>query len=370
MALPIAGPFESGRSGHPDVMDLKIWHRQPTPYNVVSPFLHDGGWGDNGRSWSTPPFDPIAENRAHIAMRNRLRDEVFRARSSLLLTAKDAKPSFDMVVRRSGDVLDWINMARKGDIGGMFRKAGVTGARADRFRSNWRSHAANAGDLFLETVFGWMPLINDLQQAVKALDTDFSPHRKVKASAVSRREDNFREVIVNGEEVSTSTSRTLHSVRMGAYATISVENADLATLNQLGFVNLPQVAWDAIPLSYMVDWVIPINSYIQQFTDFVGLRTDLAGTTRKGRTDYAWNYTWSSPLTSYALSQRKQRVSFQREPGIDDAGFPVVRDLTGLNPFQGGVIVSMMAQGFQDLPRPKLESNRRKEYDWGWERRY
>lgn len=370
MAAPYTGPFESGRSGHPDVMDFKIWNRQAKPYNTVLSYFHDGGWGDGGRSWSTPPFDPVCQDIATLKMRNELRDKIFAARSSLLLTVKDAKPSFDMVVRRSGDVLDWINMARKGDIGGMFRKAGLTGSSARRFQADWRSGAKNAGDLFLETVFGWMPLIKDLNEAVKALDTDFSPYHKVEASRAHSRIDVTRDVYVNGEERSVSTTVQNHKVRVGSYVTISVEDASLATLNQLGFVNLPQVAWDSIPLSYMVDWVIPINQFIQQFSDFVGLREDLPGTAVKGRTRYSWDYSWSSPSSSSAIKIAKERKSFQRHPGVATASLPHLKDLTGLNPFQGGVVVSMMTQGFGNMPRPRHPDNVRKEHNWGWERRY
>lgn len=63
-------------------------------------------------------------------------------------------------------------------------------------------------------------------------------------------------------------------------ATVSVSNPNLLLANQLGVIN-PQVwVWDTIPWSFIVDWWLPVGSFLGSLTAMVGLKLEGASVTR------------------------------------------------------------------------------------------
>jgi hypothetical protein len=55
---------------------------------------------------------------------------------------------------------------------------------------------------------------------------------------------------------------------------VGIENLDLALASQLGVVNPASIAWELIPFSFIVDWFLNVGDFLNQFSDFLGLRIE------------------------------------------------------------------------------------------------
>jgi hypothetical protein len=58
-----------------------------------------------------------------------------------------------------------------------------------------------------------------------------------------------------------------------------VDDANLVLLNSLGLLNPLQVAWELVPFSFVVDWILPIGSFLEAATGTIGTTFDSGYTT-------------------------------------------------------------------------------------------
>lgn len=123
-------------------------------------------------------------------------------------------------------------------------------------------YSRKASDIYLEGIFGWLPMIMDIFAATKVLATTYPVERlKGKGNAscsYTIQDDSTRGVVY-----------TKTSVR--AAASFRVTNLNLALLNQLGLLNPASIAWDKVPYSFVVNWFIPVGQMLNSLTDFIGL---------------------------------------------------------------------------------------------------
>lgn len=147
------------------------------------------------------------------------------------------------------------------------------------FPPNSLSIPRNASAVYLEYVYGWKPLINDIAGTIQAL-REFSA--------------GIKPVVVHGRGKSTtSTSKNLaygslgwrsssywiksgllqetSTTRVDIHARVKPELALFRMLNQLGLFNPISTAWDAIPYSFIVDWFLPIGKVLSAMTAPIGL---------------------------------------------------------------------------------------------------
>lgn len=127
-------------------------------------------------------------------------------------------------------------------------------------------------DLFLEGAFGWSPLFTDIWTSVRVLSGwGNSPvdHRLrwFSANAVS---------VSNPPDVSQDGGRQRHhskvfQVGCTLAARAYVSNPNLWLANRMGLVNPAAIAWDAIPWSFLVGMFSNVSSYINSFTNGVGV---------------------------------------------------------------------------------------------------
>lgn len=146
-----------------------------------------------------------------------------------------------------------------------------TGRKLKRPRPKDVRHGSSA-DLFLEGFFGWLPLLEDMHNAYKAMASDL-PFGYVSGSARSPVSESFF-----GAYDSTSAIGSL-SVKQTAMFRVTNPNAWL--LNKLGLVNPLVVAWDLIPWSFMVNRIVNVNSFLGSFTDTFGLSVSGASRTER-----------------------------------------------------------------------------------------
>lgn len=137
--------------------------------------------------------------------------------------------------------------------------------------------------------FGWLPLITDVYNMHGAIKKQLNrPALKtVKGRAVTS--------LMYSTPYRAGVTLKGIDVRKGCQigVTYRVSNETLAALNALGLINPLSLAWELLPMSFVVDWFIPVGSFLESLSAPVGL-TFLHGYV----TRYAYGdieYTWTEP---------------------------------------------------------------------------
>lgn len=142
-------------------------------------------------------------------------------------------------------------------------------AKAIRIIKNGKSpKSLRAADMRLELVYGWAPFISDIyglctmkvpipSQRIKASYS--KPKHIVKEFGDPNRPDN-----PYGED--------LFTIRLRAKCILDLEMdvPAITAASQLGLTNPVNTAWELVPFSFVVDWFLPIQDYISQFSALDG----------------------------------------------------------------------------------------------------
>lgn len=134
-----------------------------------------------------------------------------------------------------------------------------------------RRDLKSTGGLWLEYWLGWAPTIGDVQTTLNVLAHDF-PYENVKDLKPGTYNRSYRDN--NGTEFLGGTlhnwqARARCSVKIATKARVNNPNAYLS--NRLGTNNLLDIAWQAVPLSFLVDWKLGLSNHLQRFTALDGV---------------------------------------------------------------------------------------------------
>jgi hypothetical protein len=131
---------------------------------------------------------------------------------------------------------------------------------------------------FLGVEFGWVPLIQDIRAGLDALSRNPPDPFWVRTSAKAVVPWNWSSppdtaqplgIIQNGFEA--------YSCNVSGRAIVESENTFLA--NRLGLLNLPGVAWDIVPWSFVFNMFSNMSQMVNSLTDFCGVTIDKSSTT-------------------------------------------------------------------------------------------
>lgn len=108
---------------------------------------------------------------------------------------------------------------------------------------------------WLEMQYGWLPLVSQSYEAAKALETLHKP-----------RSLRFTASVKNGTaENDCSIGSAYYSYRVRwSYGRKILANLyeDLPVARSLGLTDPRQVVWEIVPYSFVVDWFLPIGTYL------------------------------------------------------------------------------------------------------------
>lgn len=129
------------------------------------------------------------------------------------------------------------------------------------------SSSADFANLWLMINYGMKPFISDLVGAVKALEKGVMKERY---SLVKDRAK-YTETIVRPSLYETGGIETWTIVaECGVRVKYAVTNPYLATLTSLGLTNPATTYWELVKLSFLVDWVVGIGSWLSQLDYYLG----------------------------------------------------------------------------------------------------
>lgn len=221
----------------------------------------------------------------------------------------------------------------------MSPKKGEYPSVAKSFAQNW-----------LALQYGWKPLLKDIEASLDSLG--FALLHKalsnqvihtVTASASVRGSKTVRYNLAFHPSQTAGSRTTTVEIRKKYGIRYVVDNPTLSFLQQTGFTNPVNLAWELLPLSFVVDWFLPVGKYLESFSYGQGLsfREGYVVTMKKTQVLSAIGYSGRIPDSNLnyleAGSYLENRIDFTRSR---IANFPVMSAptlKTGIDNSVGGI---------------------------------
>lgn len=180
--------------------------------------------------------------------------------------------------------------------------------RAERTLASLRRSGINGtkllAEMWLELRYGWMPLINDIQESIKVY-SDLVNKSTVITSLTASATTNvdFKKELLSDAApweptVSTGMSSTRRRTKTKYCVRYKLSDPYLHAAAQLGFTSPVGLAWELIPFSFVVDWFYPIGNALQLLHAFEGLEFVDGYRTQFTRTITTVNYSYTGFTSS------------------------------------------------------------------------
>lgn len=169
---------------------------------------------------------------------------------------------------------------------------------------------------WLQWSYGIKPLIQDVEGAMTALDKSKDRPRTV--ILISRAERSY-----SGQGQWKSGNHRLDDIRyffcVGKITCTgkifaNVTSPVTKTADELGLLNPALLAWELIPYSFVVDWFMPVGTYLQCMVPIRGLSLKSGWIYMKGKafmkTTYGWNQVSSSGRVKSEFKDRQVLTGF------------------------------------------------------------
>jgi hypothetical protein len=198
---------------------------------------------------------------------------------------------------------------------------------------------------WLELQYGWLPLYNDVYNAVEHATKKSPPGNPIVRCGVSSvvRSDNVFPWTSNPFGISM-TQRYILSGRVGRRMVVEyqIDSAYLNRVSNVGLTNPLVVAWELVPFSFAVDWFLPLGNWLSGLDATMGL-TFLRGSSTfyysvQQKVEFA---ALKNSLGSDVFFQGTQEFAFKKREGM--ASFPEIQRPVVKNPISTGHAANALA---------------------------
>lgn len=155
----------------------------------------------------------------------------------------------------------------------------------------------NASNYWLETNYGWRPLINDVYNAAEKVAAEIAVSRPTVVMVRGRAQTESTRVVIREEIKSEGppglsgtvspgasySARSFAQVEQGLRYTIAYPA--IAQAASLGLTNPAALLWEVTPLSFVWDWFLPLGDTLETLSAFDGLAFSGGYTTTLMRCD-------------------------------------------------------------------------------------
>lgn len=250
--------------------------------------LDTSGWIPESQDSSFEPLGfpdsgdvVVAAEASAIRALNKARDTAFNA----AVATAELPSAVKMFASTAARIVRAQAALRKGNLPGAYKALGKDYRGRTPSKDKVRDRASN---YWLELQYGWLPLLSDVFAAAhKAASMQQAPRFSVRGTASQTLTERFG--------ASLGGTVVVHQ-ELGVQVVFSyaVENGFIAHAASMGFTNPMLIAWETVPLSFVVDWLIPIGGWLQGFSAFHGLSFVDGCVTRKGVHIYTVSYPGTS----------------------------------------------------------------------------
>jgi hypothetical protein len=138
--------------------------------------------------------------------------------------------------------------------------------KALRKISSFKHSTKSASDLWLEYVYGWVPLMKTVYD-VAAYHRMTSSKMQIKAKATVKSE----EMLIYQADLTRQNVRVERSYRYLISRRVRVTNPSMFELSRLTPLNPLAIVWENIPFSFVFDWFCDIGQYMQDLETSFGV---------------------------------------------------------------------------------------------------
>lgn len=189
---------------------------------------------------------------------------------------------------------------KRGDVAGAARALGAGSPKK-------KVASGDISSTWLGLQYGWLPLLSDVYEAATNWEAVTNGPRKFSFTKRKRVEWDVPDILDTGR--SRFQGKNWYGIRCKVVITES-----LSQPRSLGLMDPLGVAWELTPWSFVVDWFIPISTYLDTLNVFQGLDAKVYWTTyRKGR----WQHLDSYPLCNGQAGVLAQPQGFTEQIVID-----------------------------------------------------
>lgn len=205
------------------------------------------------------PFWGALDTRARTRFMGKVRSDP----ASLGVTLAQWKQAHQMVEARS---LSLLNLT------GLFlKKYRSTTLKSYKRQFSKGQREKQLASWYLEFIFGWLPLASDLNASLAILTKDRPIQGWARASSGTVTNPLSYSSVTTGEYGVIRSFTGLEKCRVTISASWEVENPNAWLANQLGLLDLPGVAVDIIPWSFVVGMFWNQAAFVGQLTDTIGI---------------------------------------------------------------------------------------------------
>lgn len=213
-------------------------------------------------------------NNDILTVQNRLAQNIKGHNFNLAVSVAEGKETVSMVVNTLQNLGKSIRHIKRGQFASAARVLGITGSRTNN-SSVVRSRKGSAtrrsiddkdvSSRWLELQYGWLPLLSDVRESAQAYEALTSGPRKTRVSAS-----------LTKAGVKNYSASPVNYSGLGPYKGVIRVTAelqeDISAPRSLGLQDPLTVAWELIPYSFVVDWFIPIGTYLENLNTLQGLK--------------------------------------------------------------------------------------------------
>lgn len=187
-------------------------------------------------------------------------------RAAAGITLLEWRSSLGMIGAGAGSLFRSANAVRKGNFAQALRELNVRDPHLQRRLTRQYGDGRRLDRLWLELNFGWAPLIDDIRQ-MAAVMGQHVPIERISSSASGP-----IDWVQNASFPGGYDNQSAYGVKKLRYvSSVVAVNPNINLAKQLGLTNPVQVAWDAVPMSFVVDWFLPVNKFLSSLDLSLGI---------------------------------------------------------------------------------------------------
>jgi len=251
----------------------------PTYPYVTSGLIDQGIWNCPELS-SLEIFDYDTEwNRLHEKCNAKLLEKVKDMKIDLSVAFGTRTQTVEFIADTAKRFFDTINNLRKGNLAGARRTlfGGSASIReAKKFKSDsdkhWYQTMANE---CLQLQYAWSPMLSDIYAGMDLWKTFPRRPTKVIGQGEIVKSTNQYDKGFHYGNINRSVT-AFHRLRVRETMFCSLDDHAISSLTtsaaQIGLTNPALLAWDVLPFSFVVDWFLPLNSYLSSLDSMLGIK--------------------------------------------------------------------------------------------------
>lgn len=178
----------------------------------------------------------------------------------------EAGEAFSMIASRAGQLFRAARALKRLRFKEFADELLLVNESSSKIRRKVQRAGHDLSSVWLEYSYGWKPLLHDIYDAVKVLE---SPYKDCKVRGRGKDTQTASLNTTYGRE--TIIGQVASKYRLEIGATVKVSNPNLAAASQAGLINPLVPLWEILPFSFVVDWFTPVGNFLENFSFGMGL---------------------------------------------------------------------------------------------------